>query len=344
MVRAGILDFRYGHSVGFAKRFRRTGSYSINLGDCIQSLAVRGLVEGLGVPSADIVRVDRDSLPSYQGPRVRLITNGCFHEQCFPLPAHVEPVFIGFQTASRKLIQENLGFFKQHQPIGCRDTNTRDLFREQGVDAYITGCLTMTLPHRGSAPSVPKPYFIGGEGPGEMPPGLKKHVPADILKSAVHINQREEVRTFPLSDADALAADRLAEELLESYRREATLVVTPLLHAAGPCLAMGIPVILARKNLIDRFTAINRLLPVYTPDDFPVIDWQPAACELEELKACLSTLVARALAGEGGPTTEERQTLASFYDKEPYLTQDLIAARSEREARPFWKKLLPFRR
>jgi hypothetical protein len=339
MMKVGILEFRYGHSANFAKRLRKNGSYTINLGDWIQSLAVQRLVESLGQSTADILRVDRDSLPTYQGPPLRLIMNACFLEHCFPLPPAIEPIFIGFQTSSRELIHTYLEFFKQHQPIGCRDTSTRDFFREQGVDAYITGCLTMTLPLRDAQPKQPMTLFIGGEGPGEMPSSLKKYTPPDIRKSSGYQHQREAVKSFPLSDADALTAQRLAKELLETYRTQATRVVSPLLHAAGPSLAMGIPVILARKDLRDRFSAINRLLPLYTPQDFPVIDWNPPPLHLEELKECLSTLVARALAGAGGPTAEERQTLASFYDRQPYFTQDLIAARIEREARPFWKKL-----
>ena len=39
MKKTGILEFRYGHSESFAKRLRRKGSYTINLGDWIQSLA-----------------------------------------------------------------------------------------------------------------------------------------------------------------------------------------------------------------------------------------------------------------------------------------------------------------
>jgi hypothetical protein len=338
-MKTGILEFRYGHSANFAKRLRRKGSYTINLGDWIQSLAVQRLAERLGHSSDSILHVDRDSLPTYQGQPVRLIMNACFLGHSFPLPPAIEPVFIGFQTSSRELIARYLDFFKQHQPIGCRDTRTRDFFREQGVDAYITGCLTLTLPLREHSPQQAMTYFIGGEGPGEMPPGLKKFTPQDIREKSIYQHQREPVRSFPLSDDDAVTARRLAAELLETYRTQATRVITPLLHAAGPSLAMGIPVILARKDLRDRFSAINRMIPLYTPQDFPVINWNPPPLDLENLKRCLTTLVARALAGDGGPTEEERQTLDSIYDKQPCHTQEIIAARIQREARPFWKKL-----
>ena len=339
MKKIGILEFRYGHSENFAKRLRRKGSYTINLGDWIQSLAVQRLVESLGDAAGEIIKIDRDSLPAYQGPPVRLIMNACFLEHCFPIPPQVEPVFIGFQTSSRDLIRQYLDYFKAHQPIGCRDTSTRNMFHEQGVEAYITGCLTMTLPLREERPAVPKTFFIGGEGPGKMPPGLKRQTPSPVAGAAVYQHQREPVTSFPLDDQDALRATDLAAELLATYRREASLVVTPLLHAAGPSLAMGIPVILARKDERDRFTAINRLLPVYAPGDFDAINWNPACPNIVELKQCLTSLVARALAGERGPTIDERQTLAAIYNREPCITPELAASRARREMQSFWRKL-----
>ncbi len=337
-MKTGILEFRYGHSKNFAERLRRKGSYSINLGDWIQSLAVQMLVESIGVPPEKIVGVDRDSLATYSGPPLRLIMNACFLEHSFPLPPQVEPVFIGFQTSSRGLIEKHLEFFKRYQPIGCRDTSTRDLFREAGVDAYVTGCLTMSLPLRTEHPTDGKSFFIGGDGPGKMPDGLKKGAPPAVARASVDLYQREQVRSFPLNDTDAATAKRLASELLDLYRKEAALVVTPLLHAAGPSLAMGIPVILARKDERDRFTAINRLLPVYTPGDFDAINWNPACPEIEDLKQTLAAVVARGLEG-GGPTANERRVLAEFYERQPCLTPELAASRARRETQSFWRKL-----
>ncbi len=341
MKKTGILEFRYGHSESFAKRLRRKGSYTINIGDWIQSLAVQRLVESLGVDGLQIIKIDRDSLPAYQGPPVRLIMNACFLEHSFPIPPQVEPVFIGFQTSSRNLIRQYLDYFKAHQPIGCRDTSTRNMFLEQGVDAYITGCLTMTLPLRDEAPRVPKTFFIGGEGPGKMPKSLKRHTPQHIARTSIYQHQREAVTSLPLSDRDVSKATEIAVNLLETYRQQASLIVTPLLHAAGPSLAMGIPVILTRKDERDRFTAINRLLPLYIPPDFNSIDWNPTHPNIEKLKQCLSLVVTRALGEGGGPTDEDRANLARFYDKPPFSTPELRASHTRRETQSFWKKL-PF--
>lgn len=309
----GILEFRYGHSKRFREQLAKQGAYSINLGDCIQTIAVSRLLARMGVDAGQVIRVDRDSLPAYSGPPVRLIMNGCFQDHTFPIPAQVEPLFIGFQTSSRRLITDQLHYFKTRQPIGCRDAATAALFREQGIDAYISGCLTLTFSRRTKEPEKPQTIFVGGEGAGELPGRLRGYVPDRIWESAIYMHQREKVTTFPLADPEAARAEQIAGTLLDTYREQATRVVTPLLHVAGPCMSMGIPVILARKYFHDRFTSISHLLPVYTPEYFSRIDWDPDVVETAELKGKLQSLVADALA-EKELSTEIRDYLAGVYE------------------------------
>jgi hypothetical protein len=342
MTKIGILEFRYGNSKRFEQRLKSTGTYTINTGDWIQTLAVQTLLESIGVARADMVRIDRDTLPAYDGPAVRLVMNACFLDHCFPLPPQIQPVFVGFQTSSRELIRTHLDYFKRHQPIGCRDNETCGLFREQGVDAYTTGCLTMTLPLRETMPSSPKVFLVGGEKAGELPPSLQKHLPDDLRRTSTYVHQREPVTTFPLNDDEAIKAEQVAVKLLNTYREQATLVVTPLLHAAGPCVAMGIPVILARKDYRDRFTAISRVLPVYTPPTFDLINWAPHVPNVEALKNSLRSLLARVLAGQG-PSADERGFLTEFYEKTPGPTAALQATHAARGGESVWWKI-PFLR
>lgn len=314
--KVGILEFRYQHSQALHQQTLEHGFCSINLGDYIQSRAVQLLLESLGVPPEAIVKIDRDSLAFYSGEPVQLIMNGCFFPHCFPLPSQIEPIFVGFQTVRAEVISENLKFFKKYSPIGCRDNATRALFRQSGIDAYTSGCLSMTFPHRGVQPKAKTVFFIGGEGAGKMPLQLREHVPLQIMEGSTYVHQRERVSSHPLSDDDVGRLETLAVELIERYRTQASLVVTPLLHAASPCLAMGIPVILARASLGERFTAIDRILPVHTPENFASIDWTPRRVDLEALKYCLGSLVRRRLAGNL-PEPNELQFLEQFYQKPP---------------------------
>ena len=40
---------------------------------------------------------------------------------------------------------KNLEYLKEHEPIGCRDYYTVGLLKEKGIDAYFSGCMTLTL-------------------------------------------------------------------------------------------------------------------------------------------------------------------------------------------------------
>ena len=98
----GYLEFRYGKRTGGPQE---SASLSINIGDNIQSLAVRNLFHRIGIPESEVVGVDRDDLPGYRGGPVRLLMNGCFYQRCFPLPETITPVFFGFNTASDGLVR-----------------------------------------------------------------------------------------------------------------------------------------------------------------------------------------------------------------------------------------------
>jgi hypothetical protein len=339
MSKIGVLEYRYGRPQDFEERVRADGRYAVNVGDWIQTLAVESLLERIGVPRSDLVRVDRNALPSYRGPPVRLVMNACFFPKSFPIPSTVDPVFVGFQTSSPEVVDGNVELFRRHQPIGCRDAATRDLLRARGVDAYVTGCLTSTLPRRTEPPPTPKTFFVAGESAGAMPKTLARHVPAAVGKGAVHRQQREAVTALPLSDADAARLERIAADLLATYRRDATLIVTPLLHAASPATAMGIPVVLARKDRRDRFTAIDHLLPVYTPGYFHAIDWAPTCPDTEGLKACLESLVGDLLGGRGVGEAS-RTFLAALYETDAGPTSALWASTERRDDR--WTDRIPF--
>ncbi len=292
----GILDFRYQNFQKLRQQNLEHGFWQHQPRDYIQSRAVQLLLESQGVPPEAIVKINRDSPPSYSGEPVQLIMNGCFYLHRFPLPSQVEPIFIGFQTARAEVISRHLQFFRKYAPIRCRDNATQVLFQQAGIDAYTSGCLSTTLPRRRRQPSAATVFFVAGEGAGEMPSQLLSHVPSRIIEGSISVHQRERVTSYPVSDYDIRRSKIMAADLIERYREQASLVVAPLLHAASPCLAMGIPVILARKDLPDRFTAINRILPVHTPELFASIDWNPQPVDLDALNRCLSSLLVRLLA------------------------------------------------
>src|SRR5690606_35429742 len=43
------------------------------------------------------------------------------------------------------LSEKGIAYLKKHEPIGCRDQFTADTLKAKGIDAYFSGCLTLTL-------------------------------------------------------------------------------------------------------------------------------------------------------------------------------------------------------
>ena len=77
-MKVGVLGFGYAGFDSFKEQLDRTGHYTVNLGDNAQTIAARALLLKLGVRAEDIITVDRDTLPSYDGEPVALIMNGVF--------------------------------------------------------------------------------------------------------------------------------------------------------------------------------------------------------------------------------------------------------------------------
>ncbi len=315
----GYLEFRYNNRRRYEADQDEESDVTINIGDNIQSLAIRSLLNRLGIPSTDIIGINRDDLAAYDGEPVILVMNACFRPHCFPLPANVTPLFFGFNTNSAELIRKHKAMFKKHEPIGCRDNATKQLLLKHGISAYVTGCLTLTLEKRKHPPENGKVVISYGRGSGEFPGSLLQYIPPALLRGAAFVFQRQPVKVMPLGNAEVEAADQMARDYLDLYAREAGLVITPLLHVASPCLGMGIPVILARKDLDARFSAINRLTPVHTPGNFRSINWSPEVVDLEPVKRAMTTIMKQLI--HGNPAGQsEIGFLSEVYDADSIPT------------------------
>ena len=297
-MKCGVLTFSYANFAGFARAMKRRGVYSVNLGDFMQTLAIRSVYKQLGAPEAEIGAIDRDTIAAYAGPPVLLPMNGCFYDWCFPLPEAITPLFVGFQ-ARASVIERFRDHLARFQPIGCRDSATAETLRAHGVEAFVTGCLTLALPPREAEPEAGKTFVVYGAKAGRLPSEVLPHAPGELFANLDFVSQRKHVHRFPLDAAGRADAERHAAHLLRTYRRSASLVITPLHHAATPCIASGVPVVIARATDDARFSFLRELTPVYLPEDFGRIDWAPSPVDIGPVRARLVEQVRQGLDGAG---------------------------------------------
>lgn len=232
---------------------------AFNVGDYVQSLAARQYL-----PRVDHL-LNRDRLAGYDGERTKLILNGWFtDEPATWCPSRaIDPLLVSFHlnsmAASELLAGDNLGFFRRHAPVGCRDRDSVRRFQAAGVDAFFTGCLTLTLTGYARPDADRREVILADHELGLG--GQARHPRLKALFSSAYrakLRRRDNLRRF-LAPGLVASAARVehdlpagvmteqakldtADALLRRYA-QARLVITARIHCALPCLAMGTPVI-----------------------------------------------------------------------------------------------------
>jgi len=255
---------------------------SFNVGDNIQSLAAQQFL-----PKVDKY-LSREKLANYKGEKIKLIMNGWFTHNIHNWIPSVDiiPLFVSFHinntAASAMLTKEGITYLKKHEPIGCRDQFTVEILQEKGIEAYFTGCLTLTLDsykvekiERGQDIYIVDPLygyttykkvtydykrFLRSiqRGTifdiGKRKRHLNQILDANLLKQATYIEQEP-----PAGQYSTEEKFEMAEDLLRKYAN-AKLVITSRIHCALPCLALETPVIFINgfDNFVDscRFEGI----------------------------------------------------------------------------------------
>ena len=290
-----------------------------NLGDDIQTLAAKQFL-----PRVDVI-INREFLNQVNSEDiVKVIMNGWFthRPENWPPSPNIEPLFISFHIsphiADKLLSKETLEYLKKYEPIGCRDEYTKNLLRSRGIDAYFSGCLTLTLDygyshlkdHRKQEEYiliVDLDYYVVQSLPQYI---LKKSVivshtytrrSVKLLQKIIPLKLRKTLRRiFPIDSRFFISIEssfekrlKLAEVQLQRLAN-AQLVITSRLHAALPAIAFGVPVIFVHNNLNDpRFEGLLKFINHYSIDEFKKyineIDWEnppqnPSQKEVKKLK------------------------------------------------------------
>ena len=126
-----------------------------------------------------------------------------------------------------------------HQPIGCRDIETRKRLTKNNIENYFSGCMTLTIK---PFENIEKQDYICLVDLDEKSAKIVKENTNREIREITHDVNPEEIskKTFEERMKDV-------EELLKTYQAS-HLVLTNRLHVALPCIALGTPVILVHKE------------------------------------------------------------------------------------------------
>jgi hypothetical protein len=222
-----------------------------NIGDEIQSLAARQFL-----PRVDFL-IDRERMKSFQAPeQVKMISNGWYmcEPRQWPPSDSILPLLISIHISSDRPVTDawfqprNRDFLLKHGPIGARDTNTLAMLRQQGIPAYFSGCLTLTI--RRNEKALREDYICAVD------------VSPRVL---AHLREKTDRLIIPVTHwippyMESKDTFVFAEMLLDLYQR-AHCVITSRLHVALPCLALQTPVLLLHgKEDQSRFAGLHDLV------------------------------------------------------------------------------------
>lgn len=257
-------------NIKYTKRNKR-----LTVGDDMQLLAIENLYREMGIDYKDVIRIELNELASYDGEYVILPIS-------FPLIAYynapyvtmfshkIIPVFLGLCTLTPKFQPEEVDYLRRFAPIGCRDEYTFRNMLNQGIPAYLNGCMTLTFPKvKKNLEQCNKVYCI------DVPDNLRNYIPEKFREDCIYISH-----TFYVSELEGTPEEQ-AKKLYGEYIEHARLVITTRMHAALPCIAAGIPVILMKDQFSYRFAGIDKIVKVYTKEEYKNIDWNPEPLQFE---------------------------------------------------------------
>lgn len=253
--------------IGFSKKQGKEKRI-ISIGDVFECLAIRNIYKLLGINDKDLIICYPYELNNYDGEYCVLPIN--VYALNIDYSYRILPVFLGLTLGGGyELSEKSMNMLRRFSPVGCRDERTMRYLIENGIDAYLQGCLVATFPARKELESQKKIFFVNPER------GLRDYIPRELLQNYEFISHDYYMSAEELFSKSGLYG--IGEEFIEKYRTEAKLVVTSKYHAAVISLALGIPVIMTIENNYYKYSWLEKYIPIYEPKDYADIDWSPKA-------------------------------------------------------------------
>ncbi len=245
-----------------------------NLGDDIQSYALENLL-----PRVDAM-VDRENMNTdehFKNQPTATVMAAWFMGKKWQWPPAecLRPLFTSFHYTDftnypnkyfRSEFQYISGpgaeYLNAWGPVGCRDLFTMEQLQKRGIDAYFSGCVTLTLPKQKVTKDAGKYVCLV-----DVPKAVENKI-REIYKDT---DKEIRVMTHLVKASNHLtSAHRRAEveKVLTTYQN-AFCVITKRLHVTLPCLAMETPVVLVNAKMDPtRFRPYKDWVPSMTPDEF----------------------------------------------------------------------------
>lgn len=305
----------------FANLYVDSGVFK-NMGEDMMINSIFNLYEYMGIKREDVIRIPVSSLRTYDEEDVILPLNYPFYGN-FSISSKIHPVFLGISFLHKSIIDSM--HLSEYEPIGCRDLHTYRLLQKEGIDSYINGCMTITLPRRERDNSANKVYLV------DIPEELREYVPDWMKKNCV-----EKTQNF-FGETVASCTEAFTRSQYEEYIQNARLVISSRLHCILPCAAAGIPTILTLKTKSFRYNWLENIMPIYTPENYNKIDWNPQPLEFEKEKKILLAHAASRIWAEYHQLTS-RRIINKLYTNnlEDYSIDSMINAVTHMKKN--WKK------
>ena len=277
------------------------GTPQCNFGDLAQAMAIEYVYSLMGIPENEVVHITAKDLADYDGEQLLLPYSYVVHifgtgiNGSAKISDKITPVFLGvsmgFTIPFTNYPMKNyadpekkwVDMFKKFEPVGCRDDFMRRFLLEQGVRAYLQGCITSSLPRRPYG-SYNKVFLI------DCPSEILPYIPKNLLKNAEAMSNTEHIGNLSVEENYQKVKKRY-----EYYRDNATLIVSSRYHACVPCNAMGIPSIFVRFPFDQpfediRLDALHPYIQLYSASDYDKIDWYPIWKDCSKLRHSVAQL------------------------------------------------------
>ena len=209
-----------------------------NIGDDIQTFAAK-----CHLPSVDYF-IDRECLDIFETPdkkpaAVVMSAWYMWKKWNWPPSDYVVPLLTGIHFSDHQASEQagspvqtefltgcGAEYMNKNGPVGCRDMYTYNKFKSIGLDAFFSGCITLTLPKM----EIKKPereYICAADLPKDILAALKERMKG----TGIDIVETTHYKDYRNSNATWEEREAAVKELLTIYQN-AKCVVTRRLHCA----------------------------------------------------------------------------------------------------------------